>query len=105
MLVLPEPRCELPEEGRRQVLLDWRAQPLSRDPRRRPLVYRASVEPRTCTDRVRASAKIVGPGGERTVELEKFFALPTVDPKRENLLKPGEIITEVIVPAPSANAR
>ena len=53
----------------------------------------------------RASAKIVGPGGERTVELEKFFALPTVDPKRENLLKPGEIITEVIVPAPSANAR
>jgi xanthine dehydrogenase YagS FAD-binding subunit len=53
----------------------------------------------------RASAKIVGPGGERVVELEKFFALPTVDPKRENLLKPGELITEVIVPAPSANAR
>jgi xanthine dehydrogenase YagS FAD-binding subunit len=53
----------------------------------------------------RASAKIVGPGGERIVELEKFFALPTVDPKRENLLKPGEIITEVIVPAPSASAR
>ena len=53
----------------------------------------------------RASAKIVGPGGERIVELEKFFALPTIDPKRENLLKPGEIITEVIVPAPSANAR
>jgi xanthine dehydrogenase YagS FAD-binding subunit len=53
----------------------------------------------------RASAKIVGPGGERVVELEKFFALPTVDPKRENLLRPGEIITEVIVPAPSANVR
>jgi xanthine dehydrogenase YagS FAD-binding subunit len=53
----------------------------------------------------RASAKIVGPGGERVVELEKFFTLPTVDPRRENLLKPGEIITEVIVPAPPANAR
>lgn len=53
----------------------------------------------------RASAKIVGPGGERAVELEKFFTLPTVDPKRENLLKPGEIITELIVPAPPANAR
>jgi xanthine dehydrogenase YagS FAD-binding subunit len=52
-----------------------------------------------------ARARIVGPGGERVVELEKFFALPTVDPKRENLLGPGEIIVEVIVPAPAANAR
>jgi xanthine dehydrogenase YagS FAD-binding subunit len=52
-----------------------------------------------------ASAKIIGPGGERVVELEKFFALPTVDPKRENILRPGEIIIEVIVPAPAAGAR
>ena len=51
---------------------------------------------------MRASATIVGPTGQRTVELEKFFTLPTVDPKRENSLKPGEIITEVIVPAPAA---
>jgi xanthine dehydrogenase YagS FAD-binding subunit len=60
---------------------------------------------------MRASATIVGPAGsdgrptERTVELEKFFTLPNVDPKRENSLKPGEIITEVIVPAPSARVR
>jgi xanthine dehydrogenase YagS FAD-binding subunit len=53
----------------------------------------------------RASAKIIGPGGERVVELERFFALPTVDPKRENLLQAGEIITEVIVPAAAANSR
>ncbi len=53
-----------------------------------------------------ASVKVAGAGGERTIELEKFFVLPTVDPKRENILKPGEIITEVIVPAPpSANAQ
>ena len=52
---------------------------------------------------MRASATIVGPSGQRTIELEKFFTLPTVDPKRENSLKPGEIITEVIVPAPSAD--
>ncbi|MGB3551467.1 MAG: xanthine dehydrogenase family protein subunit M [Candidatus Binatus sp.] len=52
---------------------------------------------------MRASATIVGPAGEHTIELEKFFTLPTVDPKRENSLKPGEIITEVIVPAPSAS--
>jgi xanthine dehydrogenase YagS FAD-binding subunit len=60
---------------------------------------------------MRASATIVGPAGsdarpmERTVDLEKFFTLPNVDPKRENSLKPGEIITEVIVPAPSARVR
>ncbi|HZC46407.1 MAG TPA: hypothetical protein VE243_08015, partial [Candidatus Acidoferrum sp.] len=60
---------------------------------------------------MRARATIVGVAGrdarptERTVELEKFFTLPNVDPKRENSLKPGEIITEVIVPAPSAGAR
>jgi xanthine dehydrogenase YagS FAD-binding subunit len=52
---------------------------------------------------MRASATIVGPAGKRTIELEKFFTLPAVDPKRENSLKPGEIITEVIVPAPSAS--
>src|SRR5260370_13190689 len=54
---------------------------------------------------MRARATIVGPSGQRSVELEKFFTLPTVDPKRENSLKPGEIITEVIVPAPSAGVR
>src|SRR5260370_27444682 len=54
---------------------------------------------------MRASVTIVGPSGQRSVELEKFFTLPTVDPKRENSLKPGEIITEVIVPAPSAGVR
>jgi xanthine dehydrogenase YagS FAD-binding subunit len=51
---------------------------------------------------MRTSATIVGPNGRRSVELEKFFTLPAVDPRRENSLKPGEIITEVIVPAPSA---
>ena len=54
---------------------------------------------------MRASATIVGPTGQRSVELERFFTLPSVDPKRENSLKPGEIITEVIVPAPSAGVR
>ena len=52
-----------------------------------------------------ASAKIVGPSGERTVELEKFFTLPSVDPKRENDLKPGEVIVEVNLPPPPAGAK
>ena len=54
---------------------------------------------------LRARANIVGPMGARSVELEKFFILPSVDAKRENSLKPGEIVTEVIVPAPGKDAR
>lgn len=49
-------------------------------------------------------ARIVGPSGERMVELEKFFTLPSVDPKRENSLKPGEVIVEVNLPPPPAGA-
>jgi xanthine dehydrogenase YagS FAD-binding subunit len=52
-----------------------------------------------------ASAQIVGPEGDRTVLLEKFFTPPSVDPRRENDLKPGEIITGVVVPAPAADTR
>jgi xanthine dehydrogenase YagS FAD-binding subunit len=52
-----------------------------------------------------ASAQIAGPSGERTVVLEKFFVPPSVDPTRENDLKPGEIITSVMVPAPAAGTR
>ncbi len=52
-----------------------------------------------------ASARIVGPSGERVVELEKFFTLPSVDPKRENDLKPGEVLVEVNLPPPHAGAK
>jgi xanthine dehydrogenase YagS FAD-binding subunit len=52
-----------------------------------------------------ASAQITGPDGDRTALLEKFFTPPSVDPRRENDLKPGEIITRVIVPAPPPGAR
>jgi xanthine dehydrogenase YagS FAD-binding subunit len=52
-----------------------------------------------------ASAQISGPDGDRTVLLEKFFTPPSVDPRRENDLKPGEIIVRVIVPAPAAGTR
>jgi xanthine dehydrogenase YagS FAD-binding subunit len=52
-----------------------------------------------------ASARILGPAGERIVALEKFFTLPEVDPKRENDLRAGEIISELIVPAPAPGIR
>lgn len=52
-----------------------------------------------------ASARLAGPAGERIVVLDQFFALPSVEPTRENVLRPGEILIEVIVPPPAATAR
>jgi xanthine dehydrogenase YagS FAD-binding subunit len=52
-----------------------------------------------------ASVRLVGPGGQRKVVLDQFFALPSVDPTRENVLQPGEIMVEVILPPPSASTQ
>jgi xanthine dehydrogenase YagS FAD-binding subunit len=48
-----------------------------------------------------ASFVLEGPEGPRTVPAEEFFALPDVDPERENTLKEGEILTEIQVPSTS----
>ncbi len=45
-----------------------------------------------------AQANIVGKKAMRTVPLEKFFILPKVDPLRENVLKPDEILTSIVIP-------
>jgi len=47
-----------------------------------------------------ATIKIAGSAGEKTIPVEKFFVLPSVDYKRENVLGPGEIVTEIFVPIP-----
>jgi xanthine dehydrogenase YagS FAD-binding subunit len=52
-----------------------------------------------------AQIKIAGPAGEKVIPLEKFFVLPSVDFKRENILKPGEIVTEVFVPYPKSRSK
>jgi xanthine dehydrogenase YagS FAD-binding subunit len=52
-----------------------------------------------------AQVKIAGPAGEKTMPLEKFFVLPSVDYKRENVLGPGEIVTEIYVPTPKAGSK
>ena len=52
-----------------------------------------------------ASVRTAAPGGERKLVLDQFFALPSVDPTRENVLQPGEIVVEVVVPAPAASAQ
>jgi xanthine dehydrogenase YagS FAD-binding subunit len=52
-----------------------------------------------------AQIKIVGPAGEKTMPLEKFFVLPSVDFKRENILTPAEIVTEIYVPYPKSGSK
>jgi len=52
-----------------------------------------------------ARIKITGPSGEKVIPLEKFFVLPQVDYKRENILQPGEIVTEIQVPHPTAGSK
>ena len=51
-----------------------------------------------------AKARIFGSRGERETGLEDFFVLPRTDVLRENNLEPGEIITEIVVPAPNGDA-
>ncbi len=46
-----------------------------------------------------AKVRLHGPGGEREVELGKFYITPTRDGEREYVLKPNEILTEILVPA------
>jgi xanthine dehydrogenase YagS FAD-binding subunit len=45
-----------------------------------------------------ARVRTAGPKGGRTIDLEKFFVLPDADVRRENVLEPGEVLTEVILP-------
>jgi xanthine dehydrogenase YagS FAD-binding subunit len=52
-----------------------------------------------------ATVKIIGPDGERTMPLEEFFILPDVNPQRENVLEPNEVVAEVHVPKPGTNAK
>jgi len=52
-----------------------------------------------------AQVKITGPAGEKTLPLEKFFVLPSIDYRRENILQPAEIVTEIFVPLPKSGSK
>jgi len=52
-----------------------------------------------------AAFRIVGAAGERIVPAGEFFALPRVDPKRETVLAPDEVLADVRVPLPGRGAR
>src|SRR6202040_1575045 len=48
---------------------------------------------------------IQGTKGERSVPIDEFFLLPGDTPHRETVLEPGELITFVTLPAPSAGSK
>jgi xanthine dehydrogenase YagS FAD-binding subunit len=45
-----------------------------------------------------AKIKILGPGGEREIDAEKFFVIPKSDNEREYALKSNEIVTGIFIP-------
>lgn len=47
-----------------------------------------------------AQVVVTGPKRARMVKIEEFFVLPAVDPKRETVVGPEEIVTEILIPAP-----
>jgi xanthine dehydrogenase YagS FAD-binding subunit len=50
-----------------------------------------------------AKFRIVGPKGERTLNSADFFALPKVDPSKENVLANDEVLAEIQLPAAAKN--
>lgn len=52
-----------------------------------------------------AKFRVTGPGGDRMIPASEFFALPRVDPARENVLAKDEILAAVHLPAPTPDAR
>jgi len=58
-----------------------------------------------CLVALNATARVAGPGGVRDVPLEKFHVLPEVDVRRETVLEPHEIVTEIRIPSPAAGTR
>src|SRR5919197_115482 len=52
-----------------------------------------------------AQAKVSGPGGERSVPFDSYFHGPREDVLTENVLKPNELMTEVIIPTPAAGTK
>lgn len=45
-----------------------------------------------------AKVKLVSKSGEREIPVEEFFVIPKSNDERETALKPGEILTEILVP-------
>lgn len=49
-----------------------------------------------------ASVRTTGPGGTKTLPIEELYVLPAKDPKKETVLQPNELITEILIPSSPA---
>jgi xanthine dehydrogenase YagS FAD-binding subunit len=52
-----------------------------------------------------ATVRLAGPEGLRTIQLADFFTLPVNDASRENVLKDGEMLVSIALPAPRKGVR
>ncbi|SRR5579884_289055 len=52
-----------------------------------------------------AQARVVGSGGEKSIPFDDYFAGPRVDVLRENVLKPDEFMTHVMIPTPASGTK
>jgi xanthine dehydrogenase YagS FAD-binding subunit len=52
-----------------------------------------------------AAVQVAGPERTRRISLEKFYVLPGEDVRRETVLKPNEIVTEILLPPPVEGLR
>ena len=52
-----------------------------------------------------AKIEITSKSGQKTVPVNDFFILPENDETKENILKPGEVVTKIIVPKQNDNLK
>ena len=52
-----------------------------------------------------ATLQLAGPKGQREVRASEFFVIPKSDGERENVLKPNEVLTHIVIPASSRGLR
>ncbi|MEI7032216.1 xanthine dehydrogenase family protein subunit M [Streptomyces pratensis] len=52
-----------------------------------------------------ATVLLLGPEGERAVHLTDFHRLPGRNPDQDTVIRPGELITEVVLPPPAQGTR
>ncbi|HSW51435.1 MAG TPA: xanthine dehydrogenase family protein subunit M [Bryobacteraceae bacterium] len=52
-----------------------------------------------------ARATIVGSRGTRTIPISSFYVLPEKSVTNETVLAPGDVVTEILLPAPAAGAK
>ena len=105
LLVLPG-RLPLPTEGRRYMFCLCRGEPVPLHLRRRwPAISSTRQTQPLLLSALQATVRITGPKGSRSVPIDQFFVPPAIDPRKETVLAPQEIVTEISIPAPPPGLR